>query len=701
MPTDNNDRTTLGATNSPVKTDGGVQSIAEQLGNVPKKIAEKIKSSNNILVALSRDPNVDEISAAIGLTMILNKLGKHVTAIYSGETPNTLEFLKPEQTFEKNTNSLQDFIIALHKDKADHLRYKIEGDYVKVYITPYKTTISQTDFEFSQGDFNVDLVISIDVETAESLDGALSEYGRIMHDATAVNITTNQAGRFAELEWSDPSESSVCEMIVILSGYLDQTEFDQPTATALLTGIVSATDRFSNARTTSETMQVSSRLMQAGADQQLISSNIMQPTAPTPVDTTPASSDAPLAPSAPVSSDASLAPSDTPSASPEATLTPDKANSTNNNSAEPQPAAPAATLEPLIPAPSLMPAEPVPSLPDDPAPSSSNMAPNSPDPALVSLEQVVAPQGPTTAGMPPALANELAAVTPTPVPTPTPTPTPTPAQAPTEAPISASAPTPIQTPAPAEAVTPTPSVTPVPMATPEIPTPVSSPLPSIISQGGVIAQNVVEPVPPTPDYGAMIDQALMSELQATQNPAALVAPSAPARIDDPTIPEIQFTAPVETQAPTEAPISAPASVSAPAVIPTPAVSPTPNPIPTPTPTQASTEYPVQPQITQPVDSVQSAEATQPESTLPELPPAPAPAIDTSASLMPPLLPEIPTPAVSPTPVPTPTPTPTPTPVPTQVPIPSPAAPTSSAPAPVPETPTSSVLDPSAFQIPNA
>ena len=661
MPTDNNDRTTLGATNSPVKTDGGVQSIAEQLGNVPKKIAEKIKSSNNILVALSRDPNVDEISAAIGLTMILNKLGKHVTAIYSGETPNTLEFLKPEQTFEKNTNSLQDFIIALHKDKADHLRYKIEGDYVKVYITPYKTTISQTDFEFSQGDFNVDLVISINVENAESLDGALSEYGRIMHDATAVNITTNQAGRFAELEWSDPSESSVCEMIVILSGYLDQTEFDQPTATALLTGIVSATDRFSNARTTSETMQVSSRLMQAGADQQLISSNIMQPTTPTPADTTPTLSDAP---SAPVSSDASLAPSDTPSASPEAALTSDNANSTDHNSAEPQPTAPAATLEPLIPAPSLMPDESAPSLPEISL-SSPNMAPNSPDPALVSLEQVVAPQGPTTAGMPPALANELSAVTSSP--------TPTPAQ------------TPIPTPAPVEAVTPTPAVIPAPMAAPEIPTPVSSPLPSIISQGGVIAQNVVEPVSPTPDYGAMIDQALMSELQATQNPAALVAPSAPARIDDPTIPEIQFTAPVETKTPT--------------------------PIPTSAPTQASTEYPVQPQITQPVDSVQSAEATQPEAILPELPPAPAPAIDTSASLMPPLLPEIPTPAVSPAPTPTPTPTPTPvptqvptptpTPVPTQVPTPSPAAPTSSAPSPVPETPTSSILDPSAFQIPNA
>lgn len=683
MPTDNNDRTTLGATNSPVKTDGGVQSIAEQLGNVPKKIAEKIKSSNNILVALSRDPNVDEISAAIGLTMILNKLGKHVTAIYSGETPNTLEFLKPEQTFEKNTNSLQDFIIALHKDKADHLRYKIEGDYVKVYITPYKTTISQTDFEFSQGDFNVDLVISIDVENAESLDGALSEYGRIMHDATAVNITTNQAGRFAELEWSDPSESSVCEMIVILSGYLDQTEFDQPTATALLTGIVSATDRFSNARTTSETMQVSSRLMQAGADQQLISSNIMQPTAPTPIDTAPTSSDAP---SAPTSSDAPLAPSDTPSASPEATLTSDKANSTDHNPAEPQPTAPAATLEPLIPAPSLIPDESAPSLPEI-SPNSPNIAPNSPDPALVSLEQVVAPQGPTTAGMPPALANELAAVTPTPAQAQTQTQTQTLTLTPNQAPVETVTPTP--------AVIPAPAVTSVPMATPEIPTPVSSPLPSIISQGGVIAQNVVEPVPPTPDYGAMIDQALMGELQATQNPAALVAPSAPARIDDPTIPEIQFTAPVETQTPTEAPISAP--VPSPTLTP----APVPSPTPTPAPTQASTESLVQPQITQPVDSAQPAQVTQPDAILPELPPAPAPAIDTSASLMPPLLPEIPipTPAVSPNPVSTPIPTPAPVQAPAEAVTPTPSV--TPAPSPVPAAPTSSILDPSAFQIPNA
>ena len=51
-------------------------------------------------------------------------------------------------------------------------------------------------------------------------------------------------------------------------------EIGKEEATAFLTGIVAATNRFSNAQTTPETMQLSSRLMRSGANQQLISKNI-------------------------------------------------------------------------------------------------------------------------------------------------------------------------------------------------------------------------------------------------------------------------------------------------------------------------------------------------------------------------------------------------------------------------------------------
>lgn len=242
-----------------------------------RKIVEKIRDSENILVALSRDPSVDEMAAAIGLTLFLDGMQKHTTAIYSGQTPDALGFLQPGETFETNTDSLQDFIIALNKDKADHLRYKLDGDFVKVYITPYKTTISENDLEFSHGDYNVDLVLALGVPTAADLDDALAEYGRIMHDAMTVDITIDAPGKFGEIEWSDPGASSVCEMVtkLIFAIQGQDAPIDKDIATALLTGIVAATGRFSNDRTSSETMQIASKLMSMGADQQLISAHVM------------------------------------------------------------------------------------------------------------------------------------------------------------------------------------------------------------------------------------------------------------------------------------------------------------------------------------------------------------------------------------------------------------------------------------------
>ena len=234
-----------------------------------KKVIEKVNEADSILVTLSKDPTVDEMTAALGLTMMLGNYGKHATAIYSGKTPNALEFLRPDETFEANTNSLQDFIIALNKDKADHLRYKIEGDFVKVYITPYKTTISESDLEFSRGEVNVDLVIALDVVETEDLDAALSQHGRIMHNASLINISNTAPGRLGGIEWSNPHTSSVSEMIVMLLEQMGQP-ITKEVATALLTGIIAATERFSNERTTPDTMALASKLMQLGADQQLI-----------------------------------------------------------------------------------------------------------------------------------------------------------------------------------------------------------------------------------------------------------------------------------------------------------------------------------------------------------------------------------------------------------------------------------------------
>ena len=174
-----------------------------------KQIIESIKDKKNILVTVSNNPSVDELAAALGLTIFLNKLDKHATAIASGNIPSALDFLDPGKTFEATADSLRDFIIALDKEKADHLRYKLEGDVVKIFITPYQTTITQGDLEFSQGDYNVEMVIALNVASREELDKALSAHGKILHDAVVATITTGSLkSSLGTLDWHEDTPAS-------------------------------------------------------------------------------------------------------------------------------------------------------------------------------------------------------------------------------------------------------------------------------------------------------------------------------------------------------------------------------------------------------------------------------------------------------------------------------------------------------------
>src|SRR5579872_1070647 len=134
------------------------------MDDAKSQLIDRLKAANTVLVTVSRDPSVDQLAACIGLTIVVNKLNKHGSAVFSGDIPSTIEFLKPEETLEKTTDSLRDFIIALDKNKADKLRYKVEDQMVKIFITPYRTSLSQDDLEFSQGDFNVDLIVALGVQ---------------------------------------------------------------------------------------------------------------------------------------------------------------------------------------------------------------------------------------------------------------------------------------------------------------------------------------------------------------------------------------------------------------------------------------------------------------------------------------------------------------------------------------------------------
>jgi hypothetical protein len=172
---------------------------------------------------------------------------------------------------------LRDFIISLDRSKADKLRYKLEDQVVKIFITPYKSSISEKDLDFSQGDFNVDAVLALGVHVQEDLDQAIVSHGRILHDATIATLNIAPGGQFGSINCLDTSSSSLSEMTTRLIDIIDKKLIDNQIATAFLTGIVAETARFSNEKTTPRTMAVSSELMAAGANQQLVATKLEEP----------------------------------------------------------------------------------------------------------------------------------------------------------------------------------------------------------------------------------------------------------------------------------------------------------------------------------------------------------------------------------------------------------------------------------------
>ena len=244
-----------------------------------RQLVNKIKSVNNILVTVSRSPSVDELASTIGLTMALNKLGKRSVAVFSGKIPQAIHFLQPEKTFESNADSLRDFIISLSKDKADRLKVRPDGDFVKVYITPYRTKITKDDLKFEDGDFNIELIIAVGVSTRDELDASIARHGKIFHNAVTATLNLGQLhDGLGMISWQDTESSCYAEMCYQLIDSLSTDDnrqlIDEPVATALLTGVVSATDQFRNKATTPEIMTLSANLMAKGANQQLITSEL-------------------------------------------------------------------------------------------------------------------------------------------------------------------------------------------------------------------------------------------------------------------------------------------------------------------------------------------------------------------------------------------------------------------------------------------
>lgn len=237
-----------------------------------QQVSEAIRQAESILVITGQHPSVDQAASTIALSAILRKFGKKATAVISDELPAGVKFL-PTQTLDKQLDGLRDFImrVDLSRAEVDKLKYTIEDGKLNVHITPFSGGFSARDVSYDYGDFHFDLVLVLGVAAYSRIDKIYAQNARTLADVPLINIDFHRSNeQYGAINLIEPAAASLSEILIALSESLQTGLVDEGIATAMLTGIIASTDRFTAAHTTPKALTVAAQMMAMGADQQKV-----------------------------------------------------------------------------------------------------------------------------------------------------------------------------------------------------------------------------------------------------------------------------------------------------------------------------------------------------------------------------------------------------------------------------------------------
>ncbi|MEO7617529.1 MAG: DHH family phosphoesterase [Candidatus Saccharibacteria bacterium] len=239
----------------------------------PKQQAsEAIRQANTILIITGQHPSVDQVASTIALAAILRKYGKKVSAVISDSLPAQVNFLEPTK-LDRSMTGLRDFILKVDVRKAelDKLRYEVENDKLNIYITPFRGSFAPSDVTFDYGNYQYDIIITLGVPTRARLDRIFEQNQSVFAELPIINIDFHRSNEnYGAVNLIEGNAASLCEILVALAESLQNGIIDEDIATALLTGLMASTDRFTATHTTSKSMTVGAQMMAAGARQQAV-----------------------------------------------------------------------------------------------------------------------------------------------------------------------------------------------------------------------------------------------------------------------------------------------------------------------------------------------------------------------------------------------------------------------------------------------
>lgn len=212
----------------------------------------------------------------VALTHALRKLDKKVLPVITDRIPGGAQFMS-KGLIENNLAGSRDFIVevSLAKAEVDKVKYTVDDGKLNVHITPFSGGFTPSDVTFSKGDYHFDLIIALGVPRRANLDRIFDDNPNLPYTVPILNLDYHRINeQHGAVNLVETNSSTLSEMVLALTESVQGGLLDKDMATALLAGIMAATDRFTAPSTTAKSMTVAAQMLAAGADQQKVTKEI-------------------------------------------------------------------------------------------------------------------------------------------------------------------------------------------------------------------------------------------------------------------------------------------------------------------------------------------------------------------------------------------------------------------------------------------
>ncbi len=242
--------------------------------NETQQFQHLIDQSKHILIALKKNPTGDAISASLACALFLEKMNKHVDVVSDNFVlPKKFSFLKKSHRIHANMPHLQKFIIHVDVTKMglQEFSYDVKNGMLDIFLTPNHGFFTDEHIRTAQTGFRYDLIITLDTPDFDSLGDMYHNNTDLFYKVPVMNIDASATNEhYGTVNLIHLTSSSTSETLALLFKQMRESLIDADIATALLTGMISATQSFKTKNVKPQALTLASELVGSGAEREFI-----------------------------------------------------------------------------------------------------------------------------------------------------------------------------------------------------------------------------------------------------------------------------------------------------------------------------------------------------------------------------------------------------------------------------------------------